>query len=132
MALPIDKTGDSLGLLCVLMGGFGLLSTPANFVWCANLTVWMSWTYLKKGNIRRAKVFTSVSLAIAGAYLFCDKIVDNEGGVAVSIHGYGPGYWVWLASMMAAFLGAFLPLADSEKKSECGSFLTRLKNCPSG
>jgi len=53
---------------------------------------------------------------LAASFSFSRKwggVEVDEGGAAYPVTGYGVGYWLWLVSMMCAFIASL-------KSSKCG------------
>ena len=99
----IDDCDDSiggLGLMALLLGVFGM-----NISWLANPCLLLSLIHLKRDNIKKALIFSLLSVAFGFSFLFYDEIIANEGGTKKEITGYGLGYWLWLSSLIINCIG---------------------------
>jgi len=85
---------------------------PANQAWLANPTLFLGWiSILIPGNkwwwcLRVGICLTA--LAMSASFLFAKTAVISEALVPSEIISHGFSYWLWLASMTAAFIAAFL------------------------
>ncbi len=88
---------------------------PPHLIWLANPILLLSWILIaaslvnKSYGLKVAAVSTSgLALIVATSFLLPVSIVDNEGGVPVSIMSRGAGYWLWFVSILIAFASATL------------------------
>lgn len=95
-----ENSVGSLGIIALLLGLFGM-----NISWLANPCLIMSLIHLKRENLRKAFIFSLVSVLLGLSFLLYDKIIANEGGGKTEITSYGLGYWFWLSSLIINFIG---------------------------
>jgi hypothetical protein len=112
----IGGYGDYSGYKALIGGWPGLfVGVPADRVWLANPLLFASWVFilLKK---KRVTAFLSVAAFLTGASFSLFKTVAVVPMVFNSpITGYDTGYWLWLASMACAVVGAIF--MESEKST---------------
>jgi hypothetical protein len=101
----------------LIWGLIAMLIMPhaPHFIWLANPALLVTWILIAKalgdqsyGLKVKAVLASGLALILAASFLLPVGIKDNEGGVAVSIVSRGAGYWLWLASMICAFVSAML------------------------
>jgi hypothetical protein len=81
--------------------------SPANLIWLANPILFAAWLFIF-ANVKIFAILLSVAaLFVSGAFLLASKVIIDESGSLVTITGYSIGYWLWLASMIAACGAAF-------------------------
>lgn len=90
----------------LLVGWLALLATPANMTWLANPVLFVCWGLMLRSRWRAALVVGIAALAGGGSFLLHDKILSSESGSLTTITGTALGYWLWLASMAVACIGA--------------------------
>ena len=97
----------------VLVGGlFGLVWFSVNWPWLGNLALFAAWVSLaKRANITAAIFGTAALVAASRVYWVPKFMYDYESGLADKIEYFGPGYWLWLASMVCALLAALIYLS---------------------
>ena len=67
----------------------------------------MAWPGLTGANGKWWDIgFSLFILAVGASFLLVRTVVDNEGGVANPVVGYGIGYWLWLGSMATLVVAA--------------------------
>jgi hypothetical protein len=94
--------GDSsflLGIVCLLLGW-------SSIQWFANPCFVMSAIRLKQKRYVAAAVWSSVATALALSTFSLREIVANEAGQKSPIVGYGPGFYLWLVSIVTILIGA--------------------------
>jgi hypothetical protein len=99
-----EESIGALGLIALLLGFFGI-SSGSGIAWFANPCLFMSFIHLKRDNLRKAKIFSFISVIFGLSFLFFDNVISNEGGTTAEITSYGIGYWLWLSSLICNFLG---------------------------
>ena len=102
-----EESVGSLGLIALLLGFFGI-SGGSGIAWLANPCLFMSFIHLKRDNLKKAKVFSFISVIFGFSFLFFDNVIANEGGTITEITSYGIGYWLWLSSLISNFLGIII------------------------
>jgi hypothetical protein len=110
LVTPVQRVSDSFGIMYLLVGWAGMFMPqfPAHWAWLANVSLFATWRVVAVGAYVPARILSLVSLALAVLYRFCSEAVTNEGGVPTPISSYGPGYYLWLGSMVAATFAAFV------------------------
>jgi hypothetical protein len=117
----VDRNGiaDSygIGMMLLLIGWLGVLTAiPA---WLANPALLMAWATLFVRQRLVAVVVAGLALGFSLSFLAQRDILVNEGGGKSAIVGYGPGYWLWIASIGVLLVGASLGMIlDSNARRE--------------
>ena len=106
-----DESIGGLGLMALLLGVFGM-----NVSWLANPCLVMSLIHLRRENVKKAFIFSLLSVVFGLSFLFYDEIIANEGGTKVEITGYGLGYWLWLSSLIVNCIGIGITKQAMQKK----------------
>jgi Na+/proline symporter len=117
--LCVDHYCGNRGIGIVAIGWLGLwginASNPVNAAWLANPLLFVSWILLfwKRATII-ARIVSGAALLAGALLLFADTIGPfNEGSGGNHITGYPLGYWLWLTSMLCAFIAAILTTDES-------------------
>lgn len=87
----------------------------ANLTWFANPILFVAWISVFQQQKWPAQLLSLASLAIAVSFLLMSKVAADESGGLSIITGYRIGYWLWVASMGAAFASALT--LDSRTKT---------------
>ncbi len=74
--------------------------------WFANPLLGASWIASLFSRRVPALILALAALALAGSFLFETSVVTNEAGMSNPVTGLREGYWLWLASMVFAFIAA--------------------------
>jgi hypothetical protein len=96
--------GDSsflLGFVCLLFG-FEYLA------WLANPFFLVSIILLSLNRSRVALATSTVSVILAATTFLIQKAPFNEAGHMANVVGYGPGFYLWIASMSVIFVTSVL------------------------
>lgn len=93
------------GFLAFFFGIASLLVGGAYLCWFANPFLIIAWFFIKRKPII-AILSSAIALTIGLLFMTYDEIVINEAGHSAAITGYNIGYWFWLSSMAAVFLGS--------------------------
>jgi hypothetical protein len=110
MHLDGAKSGDRwecLLLLCI--GWIGLFGGV--FAWLANPALWLAWIFILARRYAAALVLLIASLAFALSFLrekHWER--DESGSHTATITGHGPGYWLWIASIVIALAGCIVTI----------------------
>ncbi len=95
------------GLMCLLVGVFGLFSCRAGLTWLANPLLFYAW--INFSEYGPSSCYTSLAALLIGlSFLLRKSIIKDEGGNYGTITGYRAGYWLWLASMAVAVLATLV------------------------
>ncbi len=95
------------GIIEVFQSGEFAVKQPlgATFTWLANPLLLASWLFLGKEPGMALRLSLPATLLTLSFLLF-GQIINDEAGHYTRITGYGPGYWLWVASAATAFLGS--------------------------
>jgi hypothetical protein len=98
----------SLGFGLLVCGWLGLFDGIV--AWLANPLLLAAWILLLLRWPRGIwpLVFAVAALALALSFLRVDDLMVDEAGGRAMVTGYGPGYWVWMSSMLVACVAALL------------------------
>jgi hypothetical protein len=88
--------GFLFGLICLLFG-FGYLQ------WYANPLFFLSLLLVVIGS-RLAMVTSALSLILALSVFSIQRVPYSEAGDKADVIGYGPGFFLWLASILVLML----------------------------
>jgi hypothetical protein len=107
------------GVSLLLCGCLGLL--VANVAWLANPALILSWILLRKADSPLAPLlFAVMALPCALSFLLQKKIMMDEAGHYGNIIGYGPGYWLWITSILLVIVASVVALRRDRQKSTNG------------
>jgi hypothetical protein len=101
----------AIGLL--LLGWIGL--SEHAFAWIANPLMFLAWFFAWKSKPGRALVLSGLALVFMASFLSEKRILSDENGGTSAITGYGPGFWLWLASAAVMMGGAAMALFRSRQ-----------------
>ena len=123
-AMPLESfcTPDSCSewpsYSLLFLGWLELYIFPrAGYVWLANPALLMAWWYLFKGRKIAAVALSLTALVLAASFLAVAKVMVAELEPPAPLRGYALGYWLWLASAGAVFLGALLTRVGGAAKT---------------
>lgn len=98
----------------LLMGYLDLYAHPrAGYVWLANPALLAAWWAMRKGRKSAAVALGFAALVLSASFLSVPDVLVDELRPPQPVVGYGLGYWLWLASCAATFLGALAMPARS-------------------
>lgn len=98
------------GYQVLLYGVLGLLWFSVNWPWLGNLALFAAWVSLATRSNITATVFSAAAIVAAARVLLVPELASYESGT-VEIEHFGPGYWLWSASMVCALLAALIRLS---------------------
>src|SRR5881296_83003 len=104
--------GDSSflpGFVCLLFG-FSYLA------WFANPLFLVSIILLSLNRSGMALATTTASLILAATTFLIQKAPFNEAGHMANVVGYGPGFYLWIASMCVVLLTSVLSMTVGKAK----------------
>jgi hypothetical protein len=111
--------GFGPGIAMVAFGWLGLFwglvaSNPGNATWLANPLLLLSWILLFRGRAMMIARASSGAAVFVGALLLLADTIGpfNEENGITHITGYPLGYWLWLTSMLCAFIAAMLTTVE--------------------
>jgi hypothetical protein len=90
-----------------LIGWLGMLTGGASLTWLANPLLVVCWILMAK-NKKTAWPFGLLSTLVSISFLKFQVIIENEAGHYNPITKIGSGYWLWLSSSLATFLGSLI------------------------
>ena len=93
------------GVGAFFFGLFGPLLCTSGVSWLANPALVFAWVKLRK-TPKVSVVASFVALPIAGFFATCHTVMVNEAGGMAGITGLEPGYYLWIASISAWFVGS--------------------------
>jgi hypothetical protein len=100
---------DMTGFHALVSGGFAavfyVFNPPSVLAWWANPVLLAAWLTIFSRARGPAIILTMIALLLASSFLFM-KTVPGGGAEDQEIVGVGLGYWLWLASLGAAFVAA--------------------------
>jgi hypothetical protein len=99
-----------------LIGIFGVFYGGAAVVWLANILLFSAWICIKRFP-SLSFVLSLFALITSSSFLLQTRIVDNEAGHLNQIIKYGMGYWLWVVSSLALFVGHAISYFLGRKKS---------------
>ncbi|MGZ3923432.1 MAG: hypothetical protein ACXVBJ_06650 [Flavisolibacter sp.] len=88
-----------------LIGWLAMLAGGAAIAWLANPLLIIAWVLLTK-NKKSAWLFSLTALLFSISFLKFQTIIENEAGDYNPIKTIGLGYWLWLSSCLATFVGS--------------------------
>jgi hypothetical protein len=89
----------------------GWIAVPLGIpAWLANPAIFLAWICGLFGWKQSAVVSCAFALVFSLSFIFCERILTDEGGGESGITGYGIGYWLWNASIAVALLGSTITL----------------------
>ncbi len=100
--LQEGNSGFLLGFVCLLFG-FGELAWYANPLYFASL---ITLGTMKKSFV--PAILSAAALAVALNTVAIEELPRNEAGNMTAVIGYGPGFYLWLASMLVVLNATIL------------------------
>lgn len=93
-----------------LFGWITAVTSISNATWIANVFLVFSWICIRDNNLKYAIIFSVFSIFIMLVFYFQYPRENSIGGVPTRITSIETGYYLWLASAVAAFIGSlFVP-----------------------
>lgn len=97
------------GYALLFMGWLDLYAHPrAGYVWLANPALLMAWWCMRKERKMVAIVLSLAALVVSASFLNVPEVLIDETRPPQPVVGMALGYWLWLASCAATFVGALL------------------------
>jgi hypothetical protein len=105
----------------LLFGWIGVLS--GTVAWLANPALLFAWLMFLMGRYQGAAISALIATALMLSFLLTKTVISSEAPTFSKVIGYGPGYWLWLASALALVIGSILEalFAANAKTSNHGS-----------
>jgi hypothetical protein len=98
-----------LGWQLLVDGWFGLIFFGIS-AWLANPFLLFGWLACHLGRYDVSAVLSLVALGFMLSFMRIDTIPVDEAVNYAKITGYGPGYWLWLASAVVLFAASIVGL----------------------
>jgi hypothetical protein len=99
------------GLL--FLGWIGL--SQRVFEWIANPLMFLAWFFFWKAKPGRALISSFLALLLMASFLLEKRILSDENGRTSAITGYGPGFWLWMASAAVMLAATGLALLEHRR-----------------
>ncbi|PWN68263.1 hypothetical protein C1631_016285 [Chryseobacterium phosphatilyticum] len=101
------------GLACFLLGWAEMQG--GGIAWMANPLMFIAAFFflLKKPKI--SAVISFIAVCLTFCFLSVSEITVNEAGHKFPITGYGPAYFLWIASCAILFLGSIISIVSPDK-----------------
>jgi uncharacterized membrane protein YoaT (DUF817 family) len=94
------------------------VASISNMTWTANIFLLIAWKNIYDRNYRTSIIYSVLSIIIIIAFYVNFKNETQLNGIPVRITSIGNGYWLWLASAFAAFIGSlFVPKSAVKQES---------------
>jgi hypothetical protein len=107
MTAFVAGTETYVGFGALFDGMLGVLfASNVNWPWFANPALFVAWLLLLFRLATAAAIFSGAALVAALYFLAFPQVMNNEGGVVVSVSRLDLGYWLWLASIVLALAAA--------------------------
>lgn len=110
------KGHEMSGLACFLLGWAEMQG--GGIAWMANPLLFIAAFFLLLKQVKLSAVISFVALCLTFCYLSVGEITVNEAGHQFPITGYGPAYFLWIASCFSLFAGNILLLVRPEKAAQ--------------
>jgi hypothetical protein len=111
---PLGNEPPTAGhsFLMLLLGGFSIMAGLGAIGWLANPLAVFAFLLLRRGEFFRARAASLAALVLAVASLHATNIfylAGDEGGVCrSSAIAALPGFWLWVASLLALFVATLV------------------------
>jgi hypothetical protein len=83
------------------------------FAWFANPLIWGAWILIAQAAYRRALLLSALAVLLGLGLLTGTRIVISGSGTTMNLPTLSIGYWLWIASLAVALIGALIGLAGS-------------------
>lgn len=94
---------------------FGWSAIPhGGIAWLANPAIGVAWVLFSQKRPGRSAALAALALAFMTSFLLEDRVASVYSENASNVAGYGPGYWLWVASASMLLLGAAVAAMPSE------------------
>jgi hypothetical protein len=80
----------------------------AFFAWLANLALFCAWGAHGANLGKLCRRAALISIALASGVVVFPRVPVDENGTIVDVASWGPGFYLWLASMFVALAAAWL------------------------
>ncbi|MGU3374129.1 hypothetical protein [Chryseobacterium sp. M5A1_1a] len=107
------KDHEMSGLGCLLLGWAEM--DGGGISWMANPLLFIAAFFLLLKKIKISAVISFLAFALTFCYLSVGEITVNEAGHKFPITGYGPAYFLWIASCFSLLIGNIILLISTKK-----------------
>lgn len=107
------KGHEMSGLACALLGWAEM--DGGGIAWLANPLLFIGAFLLLLKQIKISAVLSLIAFGLTFCYLSVGEITVNEAGHKFPITGYGPGYFLWVASCFSLLIGTIILIKTPEK-----------------
>ncbi|WP_347216165.1 hypothetical protein [Chryseobacterium sp.] len=107
------KGHEMSGLACALLGWAEM--DGGGIAWLANPLLFIGAFFLLLKQIKISVVLSLIAFGLTFCYLSVGEITVNEAGHKFPITGYGPGYFLWIASCFSLLIGNIILIKTPEK-----------------
>jgi hypothetical protein len=109
LCLPLDAycSNGECGQpwIILLVGWGGIFGSVTNALWLCNLFMLLTWMNIFKNQKNKSLIFGSLSL-LSVIFLFYSSHIHDASGMMREVTRIELGYYLWLASAVAAFIGS--------------------------
>lgn len=109
------KGHEMSGLACALLGWAEM--EGGGIAWMANPLLFIGAFFLLLKQVKISAVLSLIAFGLTFCYLSVGEITVNEAGHKFPITGYGPGYFLWMASCFSLLLGSISLLISAKKNT---------------
>lgn len=107
------KEHEMSGLACALLGWAEM--DGGGIAWMANPLLFIAVFIFLLKKIKISAVISLIAFGLTFCYLSVGEITVNEAGHKFPITGYGPGYFLWIASCFSLLIGNIILMRSPEK-----------------
>ncbi|MEJ5103000.1 MULTISPECIES: hypothetical protein [Chryseobacterium] len=110
------KGHEMSGLACALLGWAEM--EGGGIAWMANPLLFIGAFFLLLKQVKIAAALSLIAFGLTFCYLSVGEITVNEAGHQFPITGYGPGYFLWIASCFTLLSGCIILIVTSKKNKD--------------
>jgi len=107
------KDHEMSGLACFLLGWAEM--SGGGIAWMANPLLFIAAFFFLLKQPKISAVISLIAVCLTFCYLSVAEITVNEAGHKYPITGYGPGYFLWIASCLSLFIGSIILIQSPVK-----------------
>ncbi len=105
LSLVLPAVNGHAGIECLVAGWFGF-GSGVGFSWLANLSLPAAWTCIGANAKSAGLVLCALTVVLMLSILANPFMMASTSGATTRITDFGPGYFVWILSALAAGLSA--------------------------
>lgn len=110
------KDHEMSGLACALLGWAEM--EGGGIAWMANPLLFIGAFFLLLKQIKISAILGLIAFGLTFCYLSVGEITVNEAGHKFPITGYGPGYFLWIASCFMLLAGSIILMKTPQKPQD--------------